>query len=133
MTAANVPIEGSIVYELEGAAFPEAVVCVPSTGRGRALIACDVLVHMTDTVGVPLLGRAAMNLFGFIAQQGAPQPAPLWLRSMVKFCGKPAVQRWYADILALDFTHVVCAHGAPVVDVARADMTAAIERKLARY
>lgn len=133
MTASNVPIEGSLLYELEGSPFPEAILCVPCVGRGRALITSDVLVHLTDTVGVPLFGRAMMNMFGFISQQGGPQPAPLWLRSMVKFVGKPAVQRWYADVLALDFAHVVSAHGTPVVDVVRSDMAAAIERKLAQY
>lgn len=133
MTSTNVPLPGSVVYELPESPFVEAVITVPCEGHGMTLLACDLLIHVTDTVGVPIIGKGIMNMFGFISEKNEPQPAPLWLRNMVKFRGKAAVQKWYDDVIAMDFAHIVCSHGTPVVDVSHEATTAAVERKLCRY
>jgi hypothetical protein len=133
MTPSNVPIPGSLLYNLEGIHYPEAVMTVPCQGRGMALIACDALVHMTDTVGVPLIGKGMLNLFGFLQKPKAPAPPPIWLRTSVRLSGKNTVEKWYADILELDFSHIVCAHGTPVVDVSHEAIADAVKAKLSTY
>lgn len=72
-----------------------------------------------------------MNLFGFVCTERAPQPAPFWLKHSVSICGKEKILEWFKAINELEWDSVVCAHGSPVVDCEREDVTHAVIKKLA--
>lgn len=70
---------------------------------------------MEHTVGVPIIGRLMMNMFGFLSTPGVPQCAPLWARTSVKMMGKERVQAWIDDIMNLSWGSFVSSHGSPVL------------------
>jgi hypothetical protein len=133
LEAGNLPVPGANLFVFDGMPFVEAVMTVPGAGRGASLIACDGLMHMTTSANAPLLGKLMLNVFGFLCAEGAPQPAPLWLKHSVALCGRAAVERWFSSLLDLDFATVICAHGSPVRDTSHEAIAAAVASKLARY
>mmetsp|Transcript_13142 Transcript_13142/g.32474 ORF Transcript_13142/g.32474 Transcript_13142/m.32474 type:complete len:283 (+) Transcript_13142:41-889(+) len=124
------PVEGATFYQLDGQPFPESIMLLPSA-HGIICMATDCLMHLVSTSRVPIVGRLMLNWFGFVANTAnVPEPAPLWLRNSVRLCGKEQVQRWFDDILAMEFAHVICAHGPPAVKVSREAIGAACTAKI---
>lgn len=126
----NVPVEGAILYHLKGHPFAESVMTAPCDSGGPVLITCDTLMYILNTCGVPLLGRLMMNFMGFLSTEGAPQPAPIWVKKTVEGLGAEQVRGWYDDILGLEWRAFVGAHGDPLLNVDHEAVRVAVEKKL---
>lgn len=109
------PVEGATLYQLDGHPLAESVITVPLGTQGPLLIACDAMMHVRHTEGVPIIGRLMMNVFGFVCTPGVPQPAPIWVRKSVQFVGIERIKGWFDDIFELEWRSFVGAHGEHVL------------------
>lgn len=115
--ATELPIDGAKLFVIDSNP-PEGMLLLPA--HGGVLISGDCLQHWaTPDEYFSGLARVMMRMMGFLKPHNV---GPGWLRQ-----GKPPRAQLRA-ILELEFTKVLPAHGAPVLDDARARYRAAIER-----
>jgi len=111
------PIEGATLHVIH-ARPPEALLRLPNDGG--VLVAGDCLQHWAKSDAYfSLPARIAMPLMGFIKPHNV---GPAWLKGC-----KPPKEDLRA-ILGLTFSHVLPAHGAPVIGDAVSKYRPAIER-----
>ncbi len=103
------------------ARYPECVLLWRR--HGGLLIACDCLQHYPDWRGCSLGARLAMRAMGF---RRGTQIGPLWKKAMTPPDG--SLEPDFRRLLALDFNHLVGAHG----DLRRDDAHAAAEQAVER-
>ena len=116
----RLPIEGATLHVI-GSRPPEALLRLPH--HGGVLIAGDCLQHWAKSDRYwSLPARVAMPLLGFVKPHNV---GPAWLKGC-----KPPKEDLRA-ILGLGFSHVLPAHGEPVVGDAVAKYRPAIERAAA--
>jgi hypothetical protein len=100
------------LFTFEHTKSPEAALLY--RGNGGVLLTCDSVQNWVDTAGCSLPAKLITHLMGFMkpAQIGPP-----WRKAMTPEGGtlRPDFER----MLALDFTHLVGAHGAVLRDEAK--------------
>jgi hypothetical protein len=114
------PIPGARVLVFTRAALPECVVHLPAP---RLLITCDSAQHYERDDRLSLLARVVMYPMGFF------KPCvigPIWLKAVTPQGG--SVRADFERILALDFDHLVSAHGTPKLGGAKDALRAQVER-----
>lgn len=111
-----VPVPWMTVIPFQHTAAPEAAVLL-DRAEG-VLVTCDSLQHWPDTEGCSLLAKGLTKVMGF--QKHAVQIGPPWRKRMTPEGGslEPDFQR----LAALDFDHLIGAHGAPKVGGAKAEL-----------
>ncbi|KAL3907881.1 MAG: hypothetical protein SGILL_008692 [Bacillariaceae sp.] len=133
--AAELPITGSNIYNLECHPFPEGLMTVPcqsSQGSSKLLVACDSLVHVSDLSVIGYSTRFIFYLMGLNmkSENGVPKPAPMWMKQTVGAVGVDRVRKWYQDIMQLEWNHFVGAHGGSAKDVDHDAVMQAVEESL---
>lgn len=116
----SLPIDTRVVV-LRGDTQSEAA-CVLPTTSGNVLVACDALMAHADTRGMSFLGRIVTRRIGFFAHPVIV--GPIWLKKM----GADTLRSDFTRVGALDFTHLIGGHGAPLIDRAHDEVSAAITR-----
>ena len=135
----ELPIAGSNVYNLEGHPFPEGVMTIPcqssSQGASKLLVACDSLVHVADLSVIGYSTRFIFYLMGLNmqAENGVPKPAPMWLKQTTGAVGAERVKQWYKDIMQLEWTYFVGAHGSPARNVDHDAVMQTVEEGCKKY
>ena len=86
------------------------------------LVTCDALQAHADQRGMTLLGAFVAKRMGFFTHPVIV--GPLWLKRM----DGERLRSDFARLRALDFTHLIGGHGAPLIDRAHDDVDAAITR-----
>lgn len=131
--ASALPIEGAKVYTLDGHPFPEGLMTIPyNAGHGMLLVACDSLVHIPNPSIVSYPSRFLFWMMGFNMQsaQDVPKPVPLWMKQTVGALGAPRVRKWYQDVIAMEWTHFIGAHGGPARNCNHDAVMTAVEQGL---
>ncbi len=114
------PIPGARALVFAQAKLPECVVHLP---EHRLLLTCDSVQHYERDDRLSLLARLVMYPMGFF------KPCvigPVWLKEVTPKGG--SVRSDFERILALDFDHLVSAHGNPKLGGAKAALRAQVER-----
>ena len=131
----ELPISGSTVYNLDGHPFPEGLMTIPcqsSQGSSKLLVACDSLVHVSDLSIIGYSTRFIFYMMGLNMQSenGVPKPAPMWLKQTVDAIGADQVRQWYKNVMDLEWSHFVGAHGGPARNVDHDAVMRAVEEGL---
>jgi hypothetical protein len=114
------PIPGARALVFATATLPECVVHLPDH---RLLVTCDSVQHYERDDRLSLLARLVMYPMGFF------KPCvigPIWLKAVTPAGG--SVRGDFERVLALDFDHLVSAHGTPKLDGAKQALRAQVER-----
>jgi hypothetical protein len=105
-----------------GGLVDELALLLPDAGG--VLVTCDAVQHWTTTAGCSLLGKVGAHALGFM------KPAvigPMWLKGITN--KEPArVKPDFERLLALEFTHLLSAHGSPLKDNAKELVRASVAR-----
>jgi hypothetical protein len=113
----ELPLAGARLYTIK-ATPPEGLLLLER--QGGTLVSGDCLQNWAEPDAYfSVLGKVVMKLMGFIKPHNV---GPAWLKQ-----GKPPKPD-LRNILDLDFTNVLPAHGAPVLGEARERYRAAIQR-----
>ena len=99
----------------------EAVLLVKRAGG--ILITGDSLHNWTDTKGCSPPAKLVTRLMGFLKRPA--QIGPPWRKRMTPDGG--SLRPDFDRLAALDFAHLVLAHGRPLMDTAKRDLQATIE------
>ncbi len=114
----ELPIRGSMLYQLTTSRPPEALIVLDR--EGGIIVSGDCLQNWGSTDRYfSFLAKPMMKMMGFIKPYNI---GPAWLRT-----AKPDVGEIRA-ILDLRFDHVIPAHGEPVIGSAKKHFRAAIEK-----
>lgn len=111
------PIAESTVFAFERGKKPEVAVLLERDGG--ILVTCDSYQHWTTFAGCSLLGGVMLRAMGFgPTLVGAP-----WVKAM-----GPDVRADFERLRALEFRHLVPAHGTVLRDEAKAGLATAIAK-----
>jgi hypothetical protein len=116
------PIAGAQLDAFEASQTPEMVLFVPR--HGGFLVSCDSIQNWDDADGVSLLARPMMALMGF---RGRACLGPGWRKQCEPKDGV-GFGPTYRRLLALEFRHVLSAHGKPMKDTAREELRASVAK-----
>jgi len=101
--------------------------CALLIRRGHGiLVTCDSLQHYTNWQRHSLIARLAMPLLGFSRRLLV---GPLWLKFQTPAGG--SVRPDFERLLELDFDALISAHGVPLMQDAKTQARAAVERAFA--
>jgi hypothetical protein len=114
------PIPGAKVVIFKNATLAECVVCLP---QHRLLVTCDSVQHYDRDPLISLLGKLVMYPMGFFTPCVI---GPIWLKTVTPPGG--GMRGDFERVLALDFDHLISAHGTPKLGGAKA----ALARNVAR-
>jgi hypothetical protein len=113
---------GARAFVFGGGLVDEVALLLPDASG--VLITCDAIQHWTTTEGCSLLGKVGARALGFM------KPAvigPMWLKGITN--KEPArVKPDFERLLALEFTHLLSAHGSPLKDNAKELVRASVAR-----
>ncbi len=117
--AGELPVPGAELFRFRGARHPEGALLLP----GGVLLTTDSVQHHPDTEGCSPIARIAMNLMGF--RRAPAVVGPPWRKAMS--AGGGNLRADFERLAALDFQHLIGAHGKPLRDTAR-EAVAALAR-----
>ena len=121
------PLCDAALLEFDVARAPELVLHVNRHGGG--LLTCDSIQNWERTPeGCTLLGALMSKLMGF---RGRACIGPGWRKFNEPKTG-PGFGPRFHEILALEFRHLLSAHGPPVLGTARDDLSAVVRRTYPR-
>jgi len=117
----STPIADADAFRFELVQLAEGALLVRRDGG--LLVTCDAVQNWPDTTGCNLLASIATRVMGFTsrpAQIGKP-----WRKAATPKGGtlKPDFDR----LAALEFRHLIGAHGAPLRDTAKTDLAATVD------
>jgi hypothetical protein len=117
----NLPIDDAKLFEFQDVKEKEAALLV-ERGDG-ILITGDAVQNWPDTAGCSLPAKLVTRLMGFLKRPA--QIGPPWRKMMTPKDGtlRPDFER----LANLDFAHIVPAHGCPLMNTAKRDLSATIE------
>lgn len=114
----ELPIDGASLFVFASTAKPEAVLHIPRDGG--VLVCCDALQHWPEPgFGTSFVGKRMMRRMGFFKPANV---GPMWLKFM-----KPQADD-FARLQALDYQHVLGAHGSVCLNTARDAFGATFKR-----
>ena len=114
------PIPGARIVIFKNATRAECVVCLP---QHRLLVTCDSVQHYENDTLISTLGKLVMRPMGFF------KPCvigPIWLKAVTPPGG--SVRADFERVLALDFDHLISAHGTPKLGNAKQALAQNVER-----
>jgi len=111
-----VPVPWMTVHPFAHTTQPEAAVLL-DRAEG-VLITCDALQHWPDVEGCSLLAKGLTKVMGF--QKHPVQIGPPWRKKMTPEGG--SLEADFRRLAALDFDHLIGAHGKPMVGGAKAEL-----------
>jgi hypothetical protein len=120
------PVARAKVCVFQKAARGEAELVV-SQPQGDLLVTCDSVQHWPDTGGCSAVGAVVCRAMGLLSPPA--KIGPIW----VKECTDgdlPAMRPDFDRLLALDFRHLVSAHGDVLRDVAKDELRRSCEATL---
>lgn len=114
------PIPGTQVVIFKNATRAECVVYLP---QHRVLVTCDSVQHYDNDPLLSTLGKIVMYPMGFFTPCVI---GPIWLKAVTPPGG--SVRADFERVLALDFDHLISAHGTPKLGGAREALAQNVER-----
>lgn len=120
LTAESLPIADADLFEFRDTKQKEGALLI--NRAGGILITCDAVQHWTTTKGCSPIARVAAHLIGF--RRRAAQIGPPWRKRMTPDGG--SLKSDFERLAELNFTHLIAAHGEPLIDTARQDLIATI-------
>ena len=119
---AELPLADATVFDFTSSRTPETVIHL---GRHDGiLLACDSVQNWETATGCSTLGKAMARVMGF---RGRACIGPGWRKFSEPKDGT-GFKGEFDRLLALEFRHVLTAHGAPMKDTAREDLRASVGR-----
>jgi hypothetical protein len=120
-TGGELPFPDAELFGFEGTKQPESALLIRKSGG--LLLTCDAIQHYGDYRHNTLLARLAMPFVGF---PRTTLVGPIWLKLMTPEGG--SLESEFRRLLALDFDHLLSAHGSLLRGGAHAAVTRAVER-----
>lgn len=120
LAAESLPVPDASLFSFENTVDEEAALLVHRAGG--ILVTCDSVQNWPGTEGCSLLAKAAAKVMGFTARRA--QIGPPWRKRMTPEGG--SLRTDFERMAALEFAHLVGAHGAPLIDTANQDLRATI-------
>jgi hypothetical protein len=120
LSETNSPIDDGAVFEFAGTKQREGALLV-QRGAGT-LITCDAVQNWPNAGTSSLAGGLIARAIGL--RNRPAQIGPPWRRIMTP--KGASLRSDFERLAALDFAHLVAAHGAPLRDTAKADLQATI-------
>jgi hypothetical protein len=123
----DTPFSDGSLHAFDVASAPETVIHLRR--HGGMLLTCDSVQNWERIPeGCSLLGAVMAKTMGF---RGRACIGPGW-RRMCEPRGGPGFGPRFRAILELEFRHIVSAHGPPVLDTAKQDLRASVDRSYPR-
>jgi len=116
------PLAGATVHSFDVSKTPELVLHLPR--HGGMLLTCDSVQNWETTAGCSFLGGVMARAMGF---RGRACIGPGWRKQSEPKQGENFGPT-FDKLLALDFKHVIGAHGAPMKDTGKDDLRASKAR-----
>lgn len=117
----HLPIRDAELFEFQDTIHKEAAILIPS--KGGLLITCDSVQHWQNTAGCSPLAKLAVHKIGF--RRRPAQIGPPWMKKMTP--KGSTLQRDYERLLQLKFTHLIGAHGQPLIHNAKSALSETID------
>src|SRR5262245_37758971 len=114
------PLPGARVVIFKRATRAECVVLLP---QRRLLVTCDSVQHYDGDPLISTLGKLVMYPMGFFTPCVI---GPIWLKTVTPAGG--SVRPDFERVLALDFDHLISAHGTPKLGGAKEALARNVER-----
>lgn len=112
------PVNNASLFQFETSNLPEGVLHLHR--EGGILIACDALQNWLEPdEHFCNASRQRMEQMGFFKPANV---GPVWLQAAEPAAGD------FSRLKALDFRHVLCGHGQPLLDSAKEDFSATFSR-----
>jgi hypothetical protein len=114
------PISDAALFTFRDTSNEEAALLI-QRGDG-ILITCNSVQNWPNSAGCSLLAKAAAKLMGFTVRPA--QIGPPWRKRMTPEGG--SLRTDFERLAALDFKHLVGAHGSPLLETAKRDLVATV-------
>ncbi|MBU0553084.1 hypothetical protein KKF91_00790 [Myxococcota bacterium] len=122
LSADLLPLPQAQLFTLRHSRFPEGALLLPIDGG--LLITCDLIVNIVETEGMSLLAKLVTTLMGFKRPCFVGKP----FRQAMTLRGGPSLLEDYRRLLALEWRHVLTAHGPLHKETGKAALRASLER-----
>lgn len=120
---APTPFADGTLYAFEVAKVPEMVIHLKR--HGGILLTCDSVQNWeTRPAGASFIGQVMSRMMGF---RGRACIGPGWRKESEPKEGDGFGPR-FRELLDLDFKHILSAHGRPILETAKDDLRAAVDR-----
>jgi hypothetical protein len=117
------PVAGVSVFAFAAASRGEAALLVEQPS-GNLLVSCDSIQSWSDTAGCSLLGGVTARAMGFLRERATI--GPIWVKEMTG--NRPSALRPdFERLLALEFDHLISAHGGLLRGGARSAISRACD------
>ncbi|MFT7654794.1 MAG: hypothetical protein ACI9ON_003819 [Limisphaerales bacterium] len=117
----SLPINDAELFEFHDTVQKEGALLIQRAGG--ILITCDAVQHWSNTKGCSPPARLVSHLIGF--RRRPAQIGPPWRKRMTPKGG--SLKSDFERLAALDFSHLIGAHGQPLRDTAKQDLIATVE------
>ncbi len=121
LTPESLPFEDAELFAFEKTVAKEAALLVKRDGG--ILLTCDSVQNWPDTTGCSVAAKLVARLMGFTSRRA--QIGPPWRKGMTP--KGDTLRSDFERLAALDFRHLIGAHGAPLRDTAKEDLAATIQ------
>jgi hypothetical protein len=118
----ELPVAGAELFSFEASRSSELALRLDR--EGGVLLTCDSVQNWEKTTGCSLLAGLMAGMMGF---KGRACIGPGWLKVAEPKDGV-GLSKDFERLLALEFRHVIGAHGAPMKETAREDLRASVAR-----
>eukprot|EP00171_Calliarthron_tuberculosum_P022153 IDg22153t1 len=129
-SGAQPPINGALLSSMADIPFPEYVMTVPTLKSGRLLITCDALMHICSVDDLPAGSREMLEKHEYIFEQGVPRPTRNWTGTVVGVCGSGPLKTWMEELIEMEWSCFVSAHGPPIVNCDHSKIMEAVDSLL---
>ena len=116
----SLPIPDASLFIFEETTDEESALLI--NRGGGILVTCDSVQNWPDSAGCSLLAKGAAKMMGFTARPA--QIGPPWRKRMTPEGG--SLRSDFERLAALDFKHLIGAHGAPLRETAKHDLLATV-------
>jgi hypothetical protein len=123
VSGGETPFAGARLFRFDVAPFPETVIHLPR--HGGILLTCDsVQCWEPRPAGLSFLGSMMAGMMGF---KGRACVGPFWRKEFEPKTGG-GFEPKFRELLDLEFRHILSGHGPPMIDSAKDDLRATIDR-----
>lgn len=119
LSVSSGPIPGADPFVFKHAKQPEA--CMLLKQSGGILVTCDSYQFWPNYQGSTWLGHLSLRVLGF----SGDMIGPMWLKAV-----GDDVRQDFAELMTLEFQHILSGHGSPVINDGKAALGRAIRKCL---